>query len=354
MILSNELIFFGAFAIFILAMLALDLGVFNKKDRIIKFREALIMSLVWVSLALVFYIILNMKGELIHGIDSYERLAEVTASHQHNITLIPGDFPHSLDIYRNNLALEFITGYVIEYALSVDNIFVIVMIFAAFGVRERYYHRVLFWGIFGAIVMRFLFIFLGAALISRFDWILYIFGAFLIYTGIKMFLSRDEEEKIDTENHPAVKFAARLFPVFPKYVGNHFMVKRKGLQMITPLFIVLVVIEFTDLIFAVDSIPAIFAVTKDPYIVFFSNIFAILGLRSMFFMLVNIIHKFHYLKVGLSFLLLFIGLKMLGHTWLKSIGFETIHSLFIIVGILFLSIVASLIFPKKQKENIAA
>lgn len=345
---TNEILFIASFAVFIVLMLAFDLGVFNKKDHIIKYKEALIMSLIWVCCALGFYVLISLHGEWIHGINSMERLQEVTIANKHNITLIPTDFISSLEIYKNNLALEFITGYLIEYALSVDNIFVIVLIFTAFNVREKYYHRVLFWGILGAILMRFLFIFLGATMIREFEWILYIFGAFLVYTGVMMFIKRNDEEKIETENHPAVKFASKIFKVYPKYVGKNFFIKRKGVQMITPLFIVLIVIEFTDLIFAVDSIPAIFSVTKDPYIVFFSNIFAILGLRSMFFLLVNIIHQFHYLKVGLAFLLTFIGVKMLAHDWLHSIGFETVHSLIVIVSILTLSIVASLVFPKKS------
>lgn len=346
---SNEIIFISGFAIFIVFMLAFDLGVFNKKDHIIKYREALIMSLIWVCCALGFYVLISLHGEWIHGVTDMAKLQEVTVAHKHNINLVPSDFIGSLEIYKNNLALEFITGYLIEYALSVDNIFVIVLIFSAFGVREKYYHRVLFWGILGAILMRFLFIFLGASLIREFEWILYLFGAFLVYTGIMMFIKKDEEEKIETENHPAVKFASKIFKVYPKYVGKHFFIKKGGVQMITPLFIVLIVIEFTDLIFAVDSIPAIFSVTKDPYIVFFSNIFAILGLRSMFFLLVNVIHQFHYLKTGLAILLSFIGIKMLAHNWLHAIGFETIHSLIIIILILAVSIFASILFPKKVK-----
>ncbi len=345
---TNEILFFGGFAIFIVAMLAFDLGVFNKKDHIIKYREALIMSLIWVCMALGFYVLLNTHGELIHGVHDMSRLEHLVQIHKHNINLIPNDFASSLEIYKSNLALEFITGYLIEYALSVDNIFVIVLIFTAFSVRAKYYHRVLFWGILGAIVMRFLFIFLGASLIQRFEWILFVFGGFLIYTGIMMFVNRNKEDKIEPENHFIVKNAAKVFKVFPKYVGKHFFVKKGKHQYITPLFIVLIVIEFTDLIFAVDSIPAIFSVTKDPYIVFFSNIFAILGLRSMFFLLVNVIHQFHYLKVGLSVLLTFIGVKMLAHDFLKEIGFRTVHSLIIILAILSLSIIISLLFPKKE------
>lgn len=348
---SNEILFFGSFTVFIALMLAFDLGVFNKKDHIIKYREAAIMSLIWVCLALGFYVLINLKGELIHGITSMEKLVEITAAHKHSIKLIPDNFAASLEIYKSNLALEFITGYLIEYALSVDNIFVIVLIFSAFSVREKYFHRVLFWGILGAVLMRFLFIFLGATLIHRFEWILLIFGAFLVYTGVMMFVKRNEEEKIEPENHPVVKLASKWFRVFPKYVGKHFFVKRGKHQYITPLFIVLIVIEFTDLIFAVDSIPAIFSVTKDPYIVFFSNIFAILGLRSMFFLLVNVIHQFHYLKTGLAFLLTFIGVKMLAHDWLKAMGFQTLHSLIIIVTILGLSILFSLMFPKNKTRE---
>jgi tellurite resistance protein TerC len=344
---SNEYLFFGSFLLFIVLMLAIDLGIFNRKDHKVSLKEAAIMSFIWVSFALGFYFLLITNGELLHGITDFAQLQEVTTNHLHNIRLNPDSFADSLSVYKQNLGLEFITGYVIEYALSVDNIFVMVLIFSAFNVDERYYHRVLFWGIIGAVFMRFGFIFLGSTLINQFGWILYIFGAFLVYTGISMFLSRDEEEKIDTENHKVVRFASKYFSVYPEFVGNKFFIKVDGVKMVTPLFIVLLIVEFTDLIFAVDSIPAIFAVTKDPYIVFFSNIFAILGLRSMFFLLVNVIHKFHYLKVGLSFLLLFIGIKMLAHHWLSMWGFTTVHSLFIILFILTTSIVASLMFPKK-------
>jgi tellurite resistance protein TerC len=306
------------------------------------------MSFIWVSFAIGFYFILLTEGQKLHGISSFAQLQELTTKHLHNIQLNPNDFVASLQTYKQNLALEFLTGYVIEYALSVDNIFVMVLIFGAFGVNEKYYHRVLFWGIVGAVVMRFMFIFLGSTLINRFEWILYVFGAFLVYTGTMMFIKRNHEETIDPKNHKVVRLASKFFAIHPEFVGNKFFIRQSGKRLITPLFLVLLIVEFTDLIFAVDSIPAIFAVTKDPYIVFFSNIFAILGLRSMFFLLVNIIHKFHYLKVGLAFLLVFIGLKMLGHHWLHDIGFTTSHSLLIIMLILTGSIVASLMFPKKR------
>jgi len=348
---SHELLFIGGFLLFIVFILALDLGLFSRKEHVVSLKQAGIMSFVMVVLALSFYLLLILKGHYLHGIDSMAKLEQVIKAHKHPISIIPGNFEASLQLYKQNLGIEFLTGYVVEYALSVDNIFVIVLIFSAFAVPEKYYHRVLFWGILGAIIMRFIFIFVGAALINQFEWILYVFGAFLVFTGVRMFFSKEEDEKIDPENHPVVKFASRFFKIHPKYEGKKFFHKIDGKKFVTPLFLVLLIVEFTDLIFAVDSIPAIFAVTKDAYIVFFSNIFAIMGLRSMFFLLVNIIHKFHYLKTGLAVLLTFIGVKMLGHGYLKSWGFTTEHSLIIIVGILAISIIASLVFPKKKEVH---
>lgn len=348
---SNEILFIGGFLLFIVLILALDLGLFSKKEQIVSIRQAGIMSLIMVLLAGGFYFLLITEGQHLHGVDSFAKLQEVVKAHRHQITLNPSNFEASLQTYKQNLGIEFLTGYVVEYALSVDNIFVIVLVFSAFGTPEKYYHRVLFWGVLGAIVMRFAFIFLGAALIQKFGWILYLFGAFLVFTGIKMFFSKDEDDNIDTENHPVVKFASKYFSVHPQYEGKKFFHRINGKKLITPLFLVLLIVEFTDLIFAVDSIPAIFSVTKDPYIVFFSNIFAILGLRSMFFLLVNIIHKFHYLKAGLAVLLTFIGVKMLAHDILHFWGFTTEHSLIVIVGILAISIVASLVFPKKKTAD---
>ena len=347
---SSELLFSLGFLLFIVLVLALDLGLFSKKEHVISLKQAGIMSVIMVGLAIGFYFLLLTEGHQLHGIRDFAHLQGIVTKHQHHITLNANDFQASLSTYRQNLGLEFLTGYVIEYALSVDNIFVIVLIFSAFAVEEKYYHRVLFWGILGAIIMRFIFIFVGAALIAKFAWILYLFGAFLVFTGIKMFFSKGEE-KIDPENHPVVKWASKIFSIHPKYEGKNFFVTINHKRFVTPLFLVLLIVEFTDLLFAVDSIPAIFAVTKDPYIVFFSNIFAIMGLRSMFFLLVNIIHKFHYLKAGLAVLLAFIGVKMLGHVYLEKLGFTTQHSLIVILSILVISIVASLVFPKKKAAH---
>lgn len=349
---SHELLFFGGFILFIILMLAIDLGLFSKSDKAISLKVAAIMSSIWVLLALAFSAVLYIWGHELHNIHDIGTLKEVIARNFHNIEVIENNLEASLAVYRKNLTIEYLTGYVVEYALSVDNIFVMVLLFSSFGIPEKYYHKVLVWGILGAIILRCIFIFLGAALIAKFAWILYVFGAFLVYTGVAMFIKRDEEEEINPQNHPVVKFASKHFKVTPILDGGKFFHLENGVKYMTPLFLVLLVIEFTDLIFAVDSIPAIFSVTQDPYIVFFSNIFAILGLRSMFFLLVNIIHKFQYLKVGLSFLLVFIGLKMLLHNWLESFGFTTVHSLIIILSILLLSIIASLIFPKKEEESI--
>jgi tellurite resistance protein TerC len=217
-----------------------------------------------------------------------------------------------------------------------------------------YYKRVLMWGIIGAVIMRFIFIFLSAALIQRFDWILYIFGAFLVFTGIKMFVERNKEDKVDTAHHPVVKFVSRYFPVHPVYFRQHFWFRNKYDNYrlyFTPLFLVLLVIEFTDVIFAVDSVPAIFSITQDPYIVFFSNIFAIMGLRSLFFVVAHVITMFRFLKHGLAVLLSFIGFKMLLHVQLTEWGFTTIHSLLMIIAILGTSIVASIIWPDKSRKK---
>ncbi|MGC4129933.1 MAG: TerC/Alx family metal homeostasis membrane protein [Bergeyella sp.] len=348
---SNEVIFLTGFLVFIGFILALDLGIFGKKKETVSLKQAGIMSFLVVSLAVAFYFLLLSFGDYIHNIGDMERLQYIVQKHKHPIKLIPGDFEHSIGIYNQNLAMEYITGYIVEYALSVDNIFVILLIFTSFNVEKRNYHRVLFWGIFGAIVMRFIFIFVGAALINQFSWILYIFGAFLVYSGIKMYLERNNHETIDTKDHPVVKFTNKHFKVYNQFVRDKFWIRKNGILMVTPLFIVLIIVEFTDLIFAVDSIPAIFTITKDPYIVFFSNIFAILGLRSMFFLLAGVINKLRYLKVGLAVLLVFIGVKMLAHSYLDEIGFKTTHSLLIIVAIIGTSIIASLINPVNVKDR---
>jgi len=352
---TSEHIIFAGFLVFIAAILALDLGIFDKKSHEVKFREALIWTAVWVSLGIGFYFLLLFFGNYLHGVKTVEDVQYRIDLYKHTYSILGiTDNQQAVQIYRQNLSLEYITGYLIEYMLSVDNVFVMILVFISFGVQKMYYKRVLMWGIIGAVIMRFVFIFLSAALIQRFDWILYIFGAFLVITGIKMFLERNKEDKVDPEHHPVVKFFSRYFPVHPVYFRQHFWFRNKhdkNRLYFTPLFLVLLVIEFTDVIFAVDSVPAIFSITQDPYIVFFSNIFAIMGLRSLFFVVAHVIGMFRFLKHGLAFLLSFIGFKMLLHVQLSEWGFTTVHSLLVIVGILGISVAASLIWPQKSNKK---
>ena len=349
---SNETLFFSAFAVFVIFVMLLDLGIFkSNKSHEVSFKEAGIWSAIWVTLALSFYFFLANFGYLVHGINSMADITALVDKFGTKISLIPNDFAASLEVFQKNMALEYLTGYVVEYSLSADNIFVFILILSSFGVHRKFYKKILIWGILGAIVLRFVFIFVGSAMLQRFDWIIYIFGAFLVYTGLKIFFEKDGDEHIEPADHPVVKFASKYFNVYKRNVIDHFFVYHHKYKKwyVTPLFLVVLVIAVTDVIFAVDSIPAIFSITKDPYIVFFSNVFAIMGLRSMFFFLSSIMDKFRFLKVGLAVLLTFIGLKMLLHHWLDSIGFETQYSLIIIVAILGISIVASLIIPEKKE-----
>lgn len=298
------------FNVFVVLMLALDLGVFHRKAHVVSIKEATIWSVVWIALALLF----NLGIYLF-----WDQLAPNSA-------------------YSNSqAALAFFTGYLIEKSLSVDNIFVFVLIFTFFTVPPIYQHRVLFWGILGALLMRGALIAVGAALLKEFHWVIYVFGAFLIFTGIRMALHRNE--KMHPEQNPLVKLLRKIMPVTENYEGDHFFVRRAGKLMATPLFLVLVLVESTDLIFAVDSIPAIFAVTQEAFIVYTSNVFAILGLRSLYFLLSGVVDKFYYLKLGLSVVLVFVGIKM---TIVDLYKIPVGVSLGVIFSILAMSIAASL------------
>ncbi|HKS28585.1 MAG TPA: TerC family protein [Pyrinomonadaceae bacterium] len=311
----NQIWLWIGFNVFVLLMLAVDLGIFHRKAHEISVREAAGWSVVWVTLALLFnYGVYHFMGR--------------------------------------QAAMEFLTGYLIEKALSVDNIFVFVLIFAFFNVPPRYQHRVLFWGIIGALLMRGAMIGAGAYLIKQFHWIIYIFGGFLVITGIRM--ATQDEHAIEPESNPVIRLVRRFIPVTNRYHGQSFFVREAEKpggplrRIATPLFVVLVLVETTDLIFAVDSIPAIFAVTEDPFLVYTSNVFAILGLRSLYFLLAGVIHKFHYLKLGLSVVLIFVGAKMLMTDAYKvPIGI----SLGVIALVLLLSVVASLLFPKSAEAH---
>ncbi len=299
------------FSVFILVMLSLDLGLFNRKAHSIKYREAWIWSGVWVTLAmifagLVFYYLGKQRG------------------------------------------LEFVTGYLIELSLSVDNLFVFLLIFSYFKVPARFQHRVLFWGVMGALIMRLTMIFIGAALIQRFHWIIYIFGAFLVYTGIKMF--RQEEIDIHPDQNPVVRLVTRFLPISKSYDEEKFFTVQNGKRIGTLLLLVLIVVEVTDLVFAVDSIPAIFAITRNTFIVYTSNVFAILGLRSMYFLLAGVVEKFRYLRYGLAIVLTFIGIKML----IVAVGLHIPiwFSLVFVATVLLGSVAASLLFPAGEGSKI--
>jgi tellurite resistance protein TerC len=314
--------FYGIFLLFVLFMLALDLGVFNRKAHVVTFKEAATWSVVWVTLALTFCF-----GFYRYAVAKFGPEIGTTA------------------------ALEFLTGYVIEYSLSIDNIFVFVLVFSYFGIPAKYKHRVLFYGILGALVFRAIFIALGSALM-QFHWIIYVFGAFLVITGIKMVFSGKEE--IEPEKNLLIRIFKRFMPVDHEIDGKSFFRKVGGAWHATPLFIALLFLEATDIIFAVDSVPAIFAITREPLIVFTSNIFAILGLRSMYFMLAGVINKFHLIQYGLAVVLVFVGLKMV---WLNDAfggKFPITWSLGIIAGSIGLSVIASLIFPAKEPAQGAA
>ena len=302
----NQLLFWILFNLFVLVMLVLDLGVFHRRTHVVKFREALLWSAMWIALAAMFAVIVYFW----HG---------------------------------RGPALEFVTGYVIELSLSVDNLFVFLLIFRYFQVPTVHQHKVLFWGILGALIMRAVFILAGVGLIRQFHWIIYIFGALLVYSGTKLF--RQENAEIHPEKNPLLRLFRRWIPVTKDYEEAKFFVRRPGLYA-TPLFIVLLVVETTDVLFAVDSIPAILAITLDAFIVYTSNVFAILGLRSMYFALAGMMELFHYLHYGLSLVLIFVGGKMLVSHYYQI---PTELALGIVAGILIISVVASMVHPRKAK-----
>jgi tellurite resistance protein TerC len=304
----NQLLFWVLFNLFVLAMLVLDLGVFHRRAHSVKFREALAWSVMWIALAGTFAVLVYFW----HG---------------------------------RGATLEFVTGYVIELSLSVDNLFVFLLIFRYFHVPPVHQHKVLFWGILGALVMRGVFILLGVGLIRRFEWIVYGFGALLVYSGIKLF--RQEEMEIHPEKNPVLRVFRRWMPVTENYEGGKFFVRRPGLYA-TPLLIVLLVVETTDLLFAVDSIPAILAITLDAFIVYTSNVFAILGLRSMYFALAGMMEVFHYLHYGLSIVLIFVGAKMLVSHYYHM---PTEVALGVVAGVLLISVLASVAHPKQSKRE---
>lgn len=358
------ILIWSSFVAFVLLLLALDLGVFHRQAHVVKTKEALAWSAVWITLGLSFSgVVYFLYENHWYGIGQTKDLMSVTAANPlgHN------DGASAM--------LKFLTGYLIEKSLSVDNIFVIAMVFGMLKVPALYRHRVLFWGILGALAMRAAMIAVGAQLIMRFSWVIYVFGGILILTALKMLLVKDDGS--DPVGGAVLRWARKVLPVTDRYHGEHFMVKTgtkashaapvpgakeevdhavdrtpRGTWMITPLFLALIVVEFTDLVFAVDSIPAIFAITTDPFLVFTSNVFAILGLRSLYFALEGMIDSFHHLKTSLALVLLLVGTKMLAHSWMKSILGEnfTLWVLVVIVLILAGGVYASLKFPQHKES----
>lgn len=323
--------FYAGFTAFVLVVLALDLGVFHKKAHEVEFKEASIWTTIWIGLALVFNYLFYLYAQ--HRFATHDRY-----------TSIPGFDPEA---QARTSALEFLTGFVVEKSLAVDNIFVFAVVFAYFGIPKKYQHRVLFWGILGALVFRAIFIAMGSVLM-QYHWVVIFFGALLILTGIKMFFAGTKPQSI--ENNFIIKQLKKVFRVHPKIEGQKFFFKKDGLTYVTPLFLALIFLEFSDIIFAVDSVPAIFALTKEPLIVFTSNIFAILGLRSMYFMLAGVMDRFVYIKYGLASVLAFVGLKMV---WLnEAFGgkFPIMWSLGIIAFLIGGSIVASLVIDQRKQK----
>jgi tellurite resistance protein TerC len=304
--LDHSILLWSVFNVFIIAMLIVDLVVLHKEDEPVSIKEALYWTGAWIILALIF------------GIGVYYYMGSQTA-------------------------LDYYTGYLIEKSLSVDNIFVFLLVFTYFKVPDEFQHKVLFWGIFGALVMRLIFIFTGVALIERFHWIIYVFGGFLVFTGIKLAMEKDKE--VHPERNPILKLVRRFFPTTKSYHGSKFFIRKMGRLIATPLFIVLVVIETTDLVFALDSIPAILAITRDEFIIYSSNAFAILGLRALYFAVAGIMRLFHYLHYGLSLILVFVGIKMLLSDFYHI---PTPYALAFIGGSLALSIIASVLYPKED------
>lgn len=304
----------AGFLVFIAAMLALDLGVFNRKSHVVTLKEALAWCAVWFGLAMAFNLLIALQ------------------------------MPNT---ETSKPALEFFTGYIVELCLSVDNVFVFIVIFQYFRVEPRYQHRVLFWGIVGAVLMRAAFIFAGISLINTFHWIIYVFGAFLVYTGIKLALPK-KEDGFEPEKNPAVRLARKFLPVTSQFHGGDFFVRQHGKLHATPMFLVLLIVETTDVMFALDSIPAVIAITRNEFIVFTSNIFAILGLRSLYFAVSGVMQLFRYLNIGLAVILVFVGCKMIASSWVKI---EIHISLGIIGTVLAASILASVLIPAQRKPE---
>ena len=347
---STEVMLMGGFLTLIIFVLMIDLLVVGRNSHVVSTKEALSWTSVWVALSMGFYVFLKYYGHLLHGIQNQPELDEVVRQYAPELKFTVSDFAGKLGEYREHMSMSYLAGYFIEQTLSIDNVFVILLILQGFSVPLKNYKTVLFWGVLGAIILRFIFIFAGAALIHQFAWILYVFGAFLIFQGIKILVKKEGEQK-DPHDSFIVKFLSKYLNISKEFHGDRFALNMHGKVLFTPLMLVLVLVEFTDVIFALDSIPAVFSVSLDPFVVFFSNIFAIIGLRSLFFLLANMVDKFRYLNVGVSVLLIFVGTKLLAKYFLVDIGFKSSYSLIFIALTLILCVLFSAIIPEKKKTH---
>lgn len=342
-----ELEFLIFFVVFVVGILLIDLLLVGKKSHKVEFKEALIWSIIWIGVGLSFSLFLKFFGELLHGISNIENLSLVCKKYMPYLKIDHENYIASVQLYRNNLTINYLSVYFIEKTLSVDNIFVMILILSSFSIPDKYHKKVLFWGILGAIIFRCLFIFVGSALIQKFEWILYIFGGILLYSAVKMFMKKEETDTQFSENR-LNKFLIKILPLYPRIVRERFFLKKGRKIFITPLFLALISIEFADIIFAFDSVPAAFSVSRDPFIIFFANIFAIIGLRALFFLLASAVRKFHFLKPGVAILLIFVGIKLILHEWLENIHFKNTYSLYFILLVILSSILLSLLIPKNQ------
>ncbi len=344
-----KLYFLLGFVVFVALGLALDLGLIGKGKNSVTTRQALWRTLAWISAGLLFSLVIYFFHHQVHELNSVADYKNFKETYNGNF-IVFDDVNKCRTSFSTEAVVSYITGYFVEYSLSVDNLFVILLIFSSFGIGNADQKKILVWGVIGAVIMRFLFIFLGGLMIKEFHWMMYIFGGFLIITGLKMLFSKENEEKIDIENHRVIKWVSIIFPISNRKPNGKFFIIDNGKRFATILFVVLVLVEFTDVLFAVDSVPAIFGITRDPYIVFFSNIFAIMGLRSLFFLLGHGIKNLSTLQYGLSLILIFIGMKMIFQKQLRQVGFNEVHALLVLGSILLLTYISSFVFPRKSLD----
>ncbi|MCC7297210.1 MAG: TerC/Alx family metal homeostasis membrane protein [Bacteroidia bacterium] len=352
LLMLSKPMFMGGFLILVCVGLALDLGLFKKNSpHTIGFKEALWRTIGWVSAGLLFGVVVYFFHHNLHEISNNYDYALYKQKYESGFEL-RDKMEQTAHAFSKEVSIQYITGYFIEYSLSVDNLFVMMLIFSSFKVAEKYQKNVLLWGVVGAVVMLFCFIFIGSALLIRFHWLIYVFVAILLYGGLKLLISKeDKDSKMDTENHPVVKWASKILPIAKQDHEGKFFSREDGKFVFTGLFLVLLVVEFTDLIFAVDSVPAILGITRDPYLVFFSNIFAIMGLRSLYFLLSHGLAGIHTLKYGLSSILIFVGMKMIFESWFKAIGFNYLHNLMVLGAIIAITVIFAVLFPQKAEKT---